>query len=112
MTVMTEKSGEVMVVTISGRIDAATSPQLGEVLARLVDARETRLLIDMAGVDYVSSAGLAVLFTYMQKLGSGNGKMAFSALSERVEELFYVVGFHSLISLYRTREEGLARLSC
>jgi anti-sigma B factor antagonist len=49
------------VIKISGRIDSATAPKFAEVSNKIVEAGRFRLVIDMEGVDFISSAGLRVL---------------------------------------------------
>ncbi|MDM7940332.1 MAG: STAS domain-containing protein [Methanothrix sp.] len=49
----------VPVVAVSGRIDATTSPDLESVLNNLIDQKRTEIVLDLGGVEYVSSVGLA-----------------------------------------------------
>lgn len=111
MIIVSEKSGILSILNVQGRIDAVTSPDLEKELSHLVGDHENQVLIDLAGVDYISSAGLRVFFAYMQKLQTAGGLLAFSALTDRIEDLFYTVGFLSLVSIFPSKTEAIARLS-
>lgn len=58
MEMREETAGDATILELTGRIDSVTSPRLTERLEALVAAGSRRLVIDLAGVDYISSAGL------------------------------------------------------
>ena len=58
---------QVAVVGAQGRIDSSTAGQLGEVLSQVIEDGHTQLVLDIGGVDYMSSAGLRELVTALKK---------------------------------------------
>ena len=55
------KVGEVAIVSVAGRLDGAGAPEIAAHCNTLITGGATRLLLDMEGVDYISSAGLRSL---------------------------------------------------
>ncbi|RCW39952.1 anti-anti-sigma factor [Halopolyspora algeriensis] len=69
MGVITEGDERTLVVKVSGEIDLVTSPQLEQELTRALDTRPEALVLDITGVTFLSSAGLAVLVGMHQYAG-------------------------------------------
>ncbi|MBN2355431.1 STAS domain-containing protein [candidate division KSB1 bacterium] len=110
MDIKEEKQSDILILNIAGRIDANTSPALEQKMAEVVDRGEKYIVIDLAEVDYISSAGLRVFFSYLQKLNEVEGKLCYSGASEKIEELLDIVGFLSVFSLFKTKEDAVAHL--
>ncbi len=100
----------VIVLEISGRVDSITAPELGSKLSAILGAPQRRVLIDVAGLEYVSSAGFRVLFLASKQAGDSGGRIALCGLSGKARELFSIAGFLKLFTIAPTREEGLAAL--
>ena len=71
----------------------------------------SRLLFDLGGLEYLSSAGLRVLLTAAKEMRRRDGKIVLCALNEFVKEIFEVSGFQSLIPITESVESGLEVLS-
>jgi anti-anti-sigma factor len=102
------KVGGVTVVGVRGRLDTTGAPFLGERLAALVDGDAPRVLVDLAGLEYVSSAGLRVLLVAAKRAAERNGRLALSGLSPKVRQLFELGGFLDLFPIHASREDALA----
>jgi anti-anti-sigma factor len=100
-----------MVLDISGAIDAATSAALEDRLEIAVEDRPMFLVIDLAGVIYISSSGWGVLVKYMQKTGAWGGRMALSGMSQPIFKIFRDIGFEPLIPHFMSSGAALAELS-
>lgn len=90
---------DVTVVSIKGRMDAVTTPEVENRLAELVRGGEKRLVMDLQGLDYISSAGLRALLATAKKLKATQGNMIFANLGGHVTEVFKISGFFSLFSI-------------
>ena len=100
--------GGVRVIEISGRIDSLTAPSLDAKLTSELTAGKSRLVADMGGVTYLSSAGLRALLVGARLAEQSGGKLVVCGLSSRVGELFALSGFLSLLTVRTTRDEALA----
>ena len=103
------KHGPFVVLAATGRMDAITAPRFETECARQMEAGEKRLVVDMAGLEYISSAGLRSILAAAKKLKAQGGDLAFCCLSGIVAEVFAVSGFAKLLPVLATREEALAR---
>jgi anti-sigma B factor antagonist len=97
----------VSVIAVSGRIDATTSPDLESVLNNLIDQKKTEIVLDLGGVEYVSSVGLRVLLTTLKKVRPQRGDMKLVSLQPFVKEVFEITGFTRLFSIYSNLSEAL-----
>ncbi len=97
----------VPVIAVSGRIDATTSPDLESVLNNLIDQKKTEIVLDLGGVEYVSSVGLRVLLATLKKVRPQRGDMKLVSLQPFVKEVFEITGFTRLFSIYSNLSEAL-----
>ena len=102
-------SAGVRVLQLKGRLDTNTSTQFDRHCSERVGL-EDRVAIDLAGVDYVSSAGLRVFLMLAKKLQKGGGKLVLCGLAPAVREVFDIAGFSRILDLADDREAALARL--
>ncbi|KPQ06107.1 MAG: anti-sigma B factor antagonist [Rhodobacteraceae bacterium HLUCCA12] len=110
LSVTHEREGPIAVVHVRGRIDSATSPefegQLGTVFANPPDA----LIIDLAELDYMSSAGLRVLLIIAKRAKAEGYPLVLCNLAPGIREVFDISGFTAIFDIASTRAEALARV--
>lgn len=95
MNINIEKNASETTLRIDGRLDTNTAPSLEKVLNEDIEGT-TDLVLDMNGLQYVSSAGLRVLLSAqkkMQKIGS----MKLRGVCEEVMEVFEMTGFADIL---------------
>ena len=97
MTIKEKRDGNKLVVSVEGRIDTNTSPELNEYFQQhLRDVKELEL--DLENVNYVSSAGLrAILFA--QKTMDKQGKMVVSHVCKEIMETFELTCFTDILTI-------------
>jgi len=100
----------VRVVTPVGRIDSNTSVDLESSLLRQVGA-EAAILVDLLGVDYISSAGLRVLLKAANTARARNGRLVLCSLGQSVREVFALAGFTAIFTIEPSRAQALDRLA-
>ena len=93
-------------VTPHGSIDAQTAEAFGEAARKAIDASTRVVLLDMAHVEYVSSAGLQVLFGLKKELAAKGGDLLFVHLKPQISKLFQVVNALPKESVFATVEEA------
>lgn len=89
--------GNEMVITLKGRLDTLTAPQLEEELGTGLDGVE-KLIFDFNELEYISSAGLRVLLS-AQKTMNTRGSMTVKNVSEEIREIFDVTGFSDILTI-------------
>lgn len=92
----TEDNG-VLIVKIEGEINISTSPQLKKDFEK-VDAK--KLVINLQGVGYVDSSGLATLVEILKKSRSRGGALHLTNLSDKVKSLFEITKLDKLFGIY------------
>lgn len=108
MELSKEKRGDFTIVGISGKLDTTTAPQLNTELDQLSNQGESKIVIDCADLDYISSSGLRVLLVYLKKLKGAGGKLLLSNIKDSIKEIFVVSGFTSIFSIFNSVDEALA----
>lgn len=111
MTVESHRIGQVFVLLPVGRLDSETAPGLQDQILGHIAEGETILLLDLAGLNYVSSAGLRAVLIAAKKLQELNGQFALCGLSDPVAEVFRVSGFDAILAIHPDQNTALTALS-
>ena len=98
------------IVKVEGRLDASSSTEAQKDLEHILDAESTRLLINLSGLEYISSAGLRVLLVVAKKMQQKGGKIVLAALTPNVKEVFEISGFSAIFKIFDSVEESKAFL--
>ncbi|MFC1959973.1 STAS domain-containing protein [Chloroflexota bacterium] len=107
MEISTSELKRVTLFEVNGRIDSTNATELGEALNAAIDAGRTHLVVDLSGVDYMSSAGLRELVTALKKVKKGTGDLRLAEPSERVAEVLELAGLDTIFSVYTTQVEAV-----
>ncbi|MBI3784038.1 MAG: STAS domain-containing protein [Deltaproteobacteria bacterium] len=110
MTITEAKHNDTFIVAIDGRLDASNAPDLERALLKQIDGGAKKLLVDCAGLDYISSAGLRVLLVAAKRLKTVDGTVALSGLKHTVREVLDIAGFSPIFRLFADRTTALAGL--
>lgn len=97
MTIDKQLNGTELTITLSGRMDTTTAPQLEAELKASLGGVES-LILDFAELDYLSSAGLRVLLA-AQKQMNKQGSMVVRHVNETIAEIFDVTGFCDILTI-------------
>ena len=97
MKITKNLNGTDLVIALEGRLDTTTSPELEAELKTSLDSADS-LIVDLAKLDYISSAGLRVLLS-AQKIMSRKGGMKVTHVNEIVQEVFEVTGFSDILTI-------------
>lgn len=111
MEIGDEQVGETRVIAPRGRVDSVSSGELERHLMAKLDGGARRVVIDLAGVDYISSAGLRVLLVAAKRLKPPQGALVLCGLGPSVRTVLELAGFMSLFAVEPGREQALARAS-
>ncbi len=111
MEITQRVEGDVTVFLPDGRIDTLAATELDQVLQSAMSAGKHNIVVDMSGVEYISSAGLRALAAVLVKCRDEGGDMKRAALNERVTRVFKIIGFDLLMSIHDTPEAAVADFS-
>lgn len=110
MEIEKRKEKNILVISVKGRLDAVTAPDLEKDLLEALSGGEKELLMDLSGLQYISSAGLRTLLVIAKKLKAGQGEILFAGLKGPVEEVFKISGFYSIFKIFDSPETALSRI--
>lgn len=98
MKLNVEREGDIVVLRPVGNLDALSAPKFQEALTPIIDESPRRVILDMSGAPYVSSAGLRVLIVLAKEV-KNQGKLAVTGLNANVAEVFRLAGFDRIMAL-------------
>lgn len=107
MIITEQVQGDIVVVSLQGRLDGNTSASLESAFAKLVEQGKGKFVFNLQGLDYVSSAGLRSLLSAAKMVKVIQGKLALAHMNEQVKEVFDMSGFSSIFKLYETENEAV-----
>ncbi len=99
----------VTLVEVGGRIDSMNANELGEALTQAIDGGHTQLVLDLANVDYMSSAGLREIVSALKSVKKipGSGDLRLAQPSPRVREVLEMAGLDTIFQIFSTQAEAL-----
>ena len=95
------------VVTVTGRIDSESAPTFDDELTKIVGGN-SKLALDLKGVDYMSSAGIRAMVKASQAVEKSGGAIKLASVPELVNSVMYTVGLNQKLNSYASVEEAIA----
>jgi anti-anti-sigma factor len=108
MTITEERSGEVSVLGLAGRLDSEGSQMLLGKITQVVDGGARNLLLDLSAVTYVSSAGLRTVVMAAKRLANSGGKLVLAGMNTQIQRIFEISGLTSVLAVHPTKAEALS----
>lgn len=96
MHINTHFDDQTLTVELEGRLDTTTTPKVSEVCENSIKDCELCIL-ELAGVDYVSSAGLRLLLLLHKRMEAGGGKLLLRHVNPGVLDILEMTGFTSFL---------------
>jgi anti-anti-sigma factor len=100
--------GDVTVVEMTGRLDTQTSGDAYDEMVRIAKSGTAKLVLNLGGLEYVSSAGLRVILTAAKLLQSAKGNMRICHANGVVKEVLETSGFNHLVKIDDTESDSIA----
>ena len=97
MTTNVENENDIYTITINGRIDTLTAPELEQIFKE-IEPKANKLIFDMSGVEYISSAGIRVIVTIHKSMSSKDG-FVLRELTNNVSTIIRLTGFDMILTI-------------
>ena len=94
-----------MVLSVTGRLDAATTPEFEEQCAQLLAGEVPLAVLDFQALQYISSAGLRAVLSLDRELSKRQGRVALCGLTGMVEEVIMLTGLQEAMIIYASLDE-------
>ena len=93
------------IVTVTGHLDSSSAADFDVYCTALVDKGVTRIALDLAGIKYLSSAGLRCVIKLQKALKAGGGRMALCAPSEPAVMVLRLAGLLDHLEIFDSRDD-------
>lgn len=103
--------GAVSIVYLKGYLDAHTAPEFENALQSLVDENRVCIVVNLARLNYISSAGLGVFMGFIEDIRNKGGDIKLAEPSEKVFRVFDLLGFPVLYEIYKKEAEAVKKYS-
>lgn len=100
--------GPDVLAIVVGDIDLARSMDFQRDLLDILDSKPRRLVIDLSGVPYMDSSGVASLVKLMARARKGNIVLSLACLTDRVRGVFEITRLDNVFQVFKTTQEALA----
>lgn len=100
-----ELSG-VLVVRPTGALDARGAARFWDAVGQRVGENAAHVLVDMSGIEYLSSAGIGVLIRLLQRTGSHGGTVVLHGLADKVRKVLRICELDEVLHAATTAEEA------
>ncbi len=107
MEITVSELKRVTLFVIQGRVDSTNASELGEALKSQLSSGRYRLVIDLSGVEYMSSAGLREMVTALKTARKNGGDVRLANPSDRVREVLELAGLDSIFEIYPSQVEAV-----
>jgi anti-sigma B factor antagonist len=108
-----ERSQEngIAVLAVNGYLDAHTAPQFEKTIQEEFDAGRFRMIVDCAGLTYISSAGLGVFMSFIEDIREKGGDIKICSAAPSIGQVFDLLGFPELFDILPDRTGAFERFS-
>ena len=98
----------VTVLSLNGSIDAITAPEITEFIQAQIAKGNTKLVADLSGVDYTSSAGLRVLLGAIKDTRAQSGDLRLAGIQPDVQKVLNLSGFTNILKIFDNTDAAVA----
>ena len=100
LDISVETFKRVDLVTVAGRVDSSNASQLDSRLKELMDNGRYKIVLELAGVHYMSSAGLRAMVAAVRECKKHRGDVRLANISERVGEVLKLAGLDAIFQVF------------
>lgn len=108
MQITSRNHNDIAVFVLEGRADSSGAGQMDEALQQAVSSGQSRIVLDMANVSYINSAGLRTLADILTQCRANQGDLALVSLNVKVERVFNIIGFDKFFRVFDSIEAAVA----
>jgi anti-sigma B factor antagonist len=99
-------AGDISVVRVDGVIDTMTATELEKVMNSLLERSKYRIIVDLGGVDYISSAGWGIFISNIREIRQHTGDIKLARMIPNVYEIFELLEFDSILRAFDSIEKA------
>ncbi len=108
LSIETDNMQGISVMKVMGRVDSDTAPELDNAFARLLQANKNKIVLNLQGVEFLSSAGLRAMVKALKDAQKSGGDVRLASVSQPIEVILRTVGMMQMFKMFATSEEAAA----
>ncbi|MCI0452421.1 MAG: STAS domain-containing protein [Candidatus Latescibacteria bacterium] len=97
----------VSILTLRGTIETTNASGLEETLERIVDEKCYRIVVDLSGVTYISSAGWGIFISEIKRIRRNSGDIKLAAMKPEVREVFDLLEFGNILKPFERASDAI-----
>jgi anti-sigma B factor antagonist len=105
------EKGDISIINLKGFLDAHTAPTLENNFTQLINSNKYKIVVNFEDLAYISSAGLGVFMAYIESIRDNRGDIKFTNMSDKVFNIFDLLGFPLLYEIYKNEDEAINKFS-
>ena len=110
MEIKAQREGRVLTAEATGRVDGVNASEFEQTLRDTIQDDDTAVILDLAGITYLSSAGLRAILLTARSLSQRKAKFMLCSPSAPIREVFEISGFDKIIPVHDTRDAAVAAI--
>jgi len=107
MEISEKRIDDIDVLVLTGRLEASSAKKLKGQVDALVKENRVKLIVDMAGVDFIDSSGLGSLVSSLRAVNERKGDVKVAALQKQVRSIFELTRLHRIFGIFDNAEAAL-----
>ena len=107
---ISSKGKNASIVNIEGDVDLYSSPKVREIIFGLIKKKESIIMINLQGVNYMDSSGIATFIEGFQNVKKYEGKLIFYNLQSRVKDVLKLTKLEKIFEIYEDEEKAFANI--
>jgi anti-sigma B factor antagonist len=104
-------SGSVNIIRLSGRLDAYSATDVEKKLDVLINDGKVNMVVNLEGLEYISSSGLRVFLAGLKKVRKVRGDIKLACMKPYIREVFDIAGFTQLFNIEDSENDAVGRFS-
>lgn len=96
------------IITVTGSVDALTATELSKVLSNQIAEGHSNLVVDLIGVEFMSSAGLRTLLGAVKEARSHGGDLRITSTNPGIDKVLKMSGFHNIAKVFPSQAEAVS----
>jgi len=98
-TIQRSTQDDLTILSLAGFLDAHTAPEFETAVEQEIEGGHRKLIVDCAGLTYISSAGLGVFMSFLEELRENGGDIKICGPSPKVLQVFEILGFPAIFDM-------------
>ncbi len=107
VNITSDMQGNVAVIGVNGRIDGSSAPQLDDALQAAINGKHFKIVADLSGTEFMSSAGMRALLKARLAVQDKHGELRLAAPSDYLMDSLKLVGLDKLFHIFPSRGAAL-----